>query len=148
MDRKRPQSFDDDPFVPKDSPSKKQNTFKSPQHTPQKPDHVEQNKLPPGTPTVATRYGINKADASSLVERIDTFATLVKCFAHVVEQCGGSYEEDRNLGSYLIDAVNAVTVCPPSTCAHYGGDKKSIIIHIERVALRGDANGRRLRGRG
>jgi hypothetical protein len=87
--------FDDDPFASKESPAKKPNTFKSPQHTPQKPDPATQNKLPPGTPTVATRYGINKADASSLVDRIDTFATLVKCVAHVVEHCGGSYEEDQ-----------------------------------------------------
>jgi len=118
MDRKRPQDFDD-PFLSTESPTKKQNTFKSPQQTPQKSTHVPQNKLPPGTPTVTTRYGINGADASSLVDWIDTFATLVKCVAHVVENCGGSYEEDRNLGSYLIDAVNAVRVCPPSAFAHY-----------------------------
>ena len=118
MDRKRPQSFDD-PFLSKESPNKKQNTFKSPQKTPPKSTNVTQNKLPPGNPTVTTRYGISAADASSLVDRIDTFATLIKCVAHVVENCGGSYEEDRNLGSYLIDVVNAVTVCPPSTCARY-----------------------------
>jgi hypothetical protein len=117
MDRKRLQSFDDDDdlYASKESPTKKQNVFKAPT-TPQKQD---QNKLPPGTPTVGTRYGIDRADASSLVDRMDTFATLVKCVAHVVDNCGGSYEEDRNLGAYLIDAVNAVTVCPPSTCAHY-----------------------------
>lgn len=53
---------------------------------------------------------------------------LIKCVAHVVENCGGSYEEDRkirNLVSYLIDAVNAVTVCPPSTCAHYWGETRT-----------------------
>ena len=115
MDRKRPQSFDD-PFLSKESPNKKQNTFKSPQQTPQKSTHVTQNKLPPGTPTVTTHYGIS---AAALVDRIDTFATLIKCVAHVVKNCGGSYEEDRNLGSCLIDAVNAVTVCPRSTCAQY-----------------------------
>src|SRR6266496_152407 len=78
MDRKRPQSFDD-PFLSKESPNKKQNTFKTPQQTPQKPTHITQNKLPLGTPTVTTRYGITTADASSLVDRIDTFATLIKC---------------------------------------------------------------------
>jgi hypothetical protein len=121
MDRKRPQPFDDDDdiYASTESPTKKQNTFKVP--TP--PQKQDQSKLPFGTPTVATRYGIDNSDASSdassLVDWIDTFATLVKCVAHVVDNCGGSYEEDRNLGAYLIDAVNAVTVCPPSTCAHY-----------------------------
>jgi hypothetical protein len=111
MDRKRPHDGDGST----ESPTKKQHIFKVPT-TPQKQD---QSKLPPGTPTVATRYEINTSDASSLVDQIDTFATLVKCVAHVVENCGGSYEEDKNLGAYLMDAVNAVTVCPPSTCAHY-----------------------------
>lgn len=114
MDRKRPHSVDGPPHT-RQSPQKKQNTFKSPHQTPQKSTSVTQSKLPPGTPTVTTRYGISTTDASTLVDRIDTFAMLVKCVAHIVENCGGSYEEDRNLGSYLIDAVNAVTVCrPPS----------------------------------
>ena len=110
MDRKRPQSFDD-PFHSKESPNKKQNIFKTPQYAPQKSTHITQNKLPPGTPTVTARYGNTAPDASSLVDRIDTFATLIKCVALVVESCGGSYE-DQNLESHLIDAVNAVTVCP------------------------------------
>ena len=112
MDRKRPHSVDGPPHT-RQSPQKKQNTFKSPHQTPQKSTSVTQSKLPPGAPTVTTRYGTSTTDASTLVDRIDTFATLVKCVAHVVENCGGSYEEDRNLGSDLIDAVNAVTVCRP-----------------------------------
>lgn len=110
MSPKRRQSFE---TPTKESP-KKHNTGKTLQQTPQKPS---QNKVPPGTPT---RYGITAADASSLVDRIDTFSTLIKCVALVVENCGGSYEEDRNLGSHLIDAVNAVTVwAPSSSCANY-----------------------------
>jgi hypothetical protein len=124
MDRKRHQSFHDR-FLSKESPNKKQNPFKSPQQASQKSTDVTQNILPPGTPTVTTRYGSSATDASSLVDRIDTFATLIKCVAHAVRNCDGSYEEDRNLGSYLIDAVNAVTVCPPSTCAHYWGETRT-----------------------
>jgi hypothetical protein len=112
MDQKRPHSSDDS-FLSEESPTKKQNIFKTPapQPTPPKSTHITQNRLPPGTPTVAARYGITAADTSSLVDRIDTFATLIKCVAHVVENCGGSYEEDKKLGSYIIDAVNVVTVC-------------------------------------
>jgi hypothetical protein len=147
MDRKRPHSSSG-PSHPRQSPQKKQNTFKSPQQTPQKSPSVTQSKLPPGTPTVTTRYGISTTDASTLVDRIDTFATLVKCVAHVVDNCGGSYEEDRNLGSYLIDAVNAVTVCrPPSAplrvlvliirerqrVAHYPHSKIRIMSRCKRL---------------
>lgn len=120
MDRKRPHS-PDDPFIEEESPIKKQNTFKTahpPRQTPQKPTLIPQNKVPPGIPTVAARYGITATDASSLADRIDTFATLIKCVAHVVENCGGSYDEDKKLGSYIIDAVNAVTVLLPSICAY------------------------------
>jgi len=115
MDRKRRHSSD--AFIAEESPSKKQNIFETPQQTPQKSTLIAQNKLPPGIPTVATRYGITAADASSLVDRIDTFTTLIKCVAHVVENCGGSSDEDKKLGSYIIDAVNAVTVLLPLTCA-------------------------------
>jgi hypothetical protein len=111
MDRKRPRSFDD-PSLSEESPTKKHN-FKTPQQTPQKSTHGSQDKLLAGTPTVAARYGITAVDASSLVDRIDTFATLIRCVALVVENCGGSYEEDKKLGSFIIDAVNAVTVCLP-----------------------------------
>jgi|SRR5579859_1398745 len=119
MDRKRRHSSDD--FLPsQESLAKKQNLFKTPPpprpQTPQNPLQNPQNKLPLGTPTTVARYGINVADTTSLVSRIDTFATLIKCVAHIVESCGESYEEDKRLGSYIIDAVNAVTVRHLSIC--------------------------------
>jgi len=60
----------------------------------------------------AERFGFADRGASSLVARVDTFTTLVKCIARVVEDCGGSLEEEKHLGAYVMDAVNAVTVCP------------------------------------
>src|SRR5579859_5379003 len=110
MEHKRPHSSDPS-FLSQESPIKRQNIFKTPPHPPQTPPKTARITLPPETPTVAARYGITAMDASSLVERIDTFATLIKCVAHVVVNCGGSYDEDRKLGSYIIDAVNTVTVC-------------------------------------
>ena len=65
-----------------------------------------------GTPSTAARFGFTDRGASSLVARVDTFTTLVKCIARVVEDCGGRLEEEKHLGAYVMDAVNAVTVCP------------------------------------
>jgi hypothetical protein len=108
---KRPPSSDNS-FSAEQSPAKKPNPSKTtPQPTPSRSSKTVQIKLPPDTPIVTARYGISAADTSNMVDHIDTFATLLKCVAHVVENCGGSYEEDKRLGSYIIDAVNVLVCC-------------------------------------
>jgi hypothetical protein len=46
-------------------------------------------------------------DVASLFDRIDTFSTLLKCIAGVIEDCGGDFEDGKKLGVFVMDAVNA-----------------------------------------
>jgi hypothetical protein len=67
-------------------------------------------RLHPGTPKIPARYGMTSVDTDSFINHMKTFPMFVKCVAKVVEDRRGSYDEDKQLGAYIMNAVSAVIV--------------------------------------
>ena len=125
MELKRPLSSES--LVLNESPSKKHHKFslhssaptdpyssplfktppscQAPQHSTPLPP-----RLPLGTPMVPVKYGISDGDGLSIIDHIDSLPTLLKTIARIVEDCGGSIEEEKKFGGLFINALNAVTV--------------------------------------